>query len=121
MLRRCNEAAKRYGYKRAYTDWRQIIEDPKVEIFDNCGPNAVHSEPSIEAAKAGKNVFCEKPLARTAEEAMSMVDVVEKAKVKNMVAFNYRFVPAIRLQKILSIVENLGEFTIFGQSIFRNG
>jgi predicted dehydrogenase len=48
------------------------------------------------AAEAGKHVFCEKPLARTAEEAKAMLDAVEKAKVKHMVAYNYRFVPAIR-------------------------
>jgi predicted dehydrogenase len=108
-----NEAAKRYGYKRAYTDWRKLVEDPAVEIFDNCGPNAVHSEPSIEAAKAGKHVFCEKPIARTAEEAMKMVEAVDKAKVKNMVAFNYRFVPAIRLAKDLISSGKLGKIYHF--------
>lgn len=90
------EAARRYGYEGYYTDWRKMLEDPRIQLFDNGGPNNIHAEPSIAAAQAGKHVFCEKPLARTAEEARTMLDAVNKAGVKHMVAFNYRFVPAIR-------------------------
>ena len=90
------EAAKRYGYEKAYTDWRAMVDDPDVQLFDNSGPNNLHAEPCIAAAKAGKHILCEKPLARTAEESKSMLDAVNKAGVKGMVAFNYRFVPAIR-------------------------
>ena len=90
------EAAQRYGYETFYTDWRKMLEDDRVQLFDNGGPNNIHAEPSIVAAQAGKHVFCEKPLARTGEEAKMMLDAVEKAGVKHMVAFNYRFVPAIR-------------------------
>ena len=89
------EAARRYGYEGYYTDWRKMLENPAVQVFDNGGPNDAHAEPCIAAAQAGKHVFCEKPLARTAEEAKTMFDAVNKAGVKNMVAFNYRFVPAI--------------------------
>ncbi|HEX6384133.1 MAG TPA: Gfo/Idh/MocA family oxidoreductase [Anaerolineae bacterium] len=90
------EAARRYGYETYYTDWRQMMEDNRIQLFDNGGPNNLHAEPSIAAAEAGKHVFCEKPLARTAEEAKGMLDAVNRAGVKHMVAFNYRFVPAIR-------------------------
>mgnify|MGYP000566115502 FL=1 len=89
------EAARRYGYEKTYTDWRKMIEDPDIQVFDNGGPNDSHAEPTIAAAQAGKHVFCEKPLARTAEEAKKMLDAVEKAGVKHQVAFNYRFVPAV--------------------------
>ncbi len=90
------EAARRYGYRKYYTDWRGLVEDPDIKLFDNGGPNNIHAEPTIAAAEAGKHVFCEKPLARTAEEAKRMLEAVEKAGVKHMVAYNYRFVPAIR-------------------------
>ncbi len=90
------EAARRYGYEQAYTDWRKMLENDKVQLFDNGGPNDAHAEPCIAAAKAGKHILCEKPLARTAEEAKGMLDAVAKAGVKHMVAFNYRFVPAVR-------------------------
>ncbi len=91
------EAAKRFGYKKYYTDWRAMIEDPAVQLLDNGGPNNLHAEPALLAAELGKHILCEKPLARTAEEAKIMWDAVELAGVKNMVAFNYRFVPAVRL------------------------
>ncbi|MCC6166711.1 MAG: Gfo/Idh/MocA family oxidoreductase [Caldilineaceae bacterium] len=98
------EAARRYGYERYYTDWRKMLEDEEIQLFDNGGPNDAHAEPSIAAAQAGKHVLCEKPLGRTAEESKRMRDAVMKTGVKNMVAFNYRFVPAIR--QIRKLVES---------------
>ncbi|MFN2224261.1 MAG: Gfo/Idh/MocA family protein, partial [Candidatus Promineifilaceae bacterium] len=103
------EAAKRYGYAKYTTSWQEQIADPEVQLFDNGGPNNIHAEPSIAAAQAGKHVFCEKPLARTAEESKMMLDAVEKAGVKHMVAFNYRFVPAIRQ------IRNLIDSGLLGQ------
>jgi len=88
--------ARQFGYAGYYTDWRDMLADDRIALFDNGGPNNVHADPCIMAAEAGKHVFCEKPLARTAEEAKAMLDAVQKANVKHMVAFNYRFVPAIR-------------------------
>jgi len=90
------ESARRYGYETCYTDWRKMLDDPRVQLFDNGGPNDAHAEPCIYAAQAGKHILCEKPLARTGEEAARMLEAVRKAGVKHMVAFNYRFVPAIR-------------------------
>ncbi|MDQ4019060.1 MAG: Gfo/Idh/MocA family oxidoreductase, partial [Actinomycetota bacterium] len=62
------DAARRYGFERSVTDWRELVESEEIELFDNSGPNNLHAEPSIAAAEAGKHVVCEKPLARTAEE-----------------------------------------------------
>jgi predicted dehydrogenase len=107
------EAAKRYGYANYYTDWRDMLANAEVQVFDNGGPNNLHAEPSIAAAAAGKHVFCEKPLARTAEEAKTMLDAVEKAGVKHMVAFNYRFVPAIVQAKKLIDSGALGKIYHF--------
>jgi predicted dehydrogenase len=89
------EAARRYGYERAYTDYKRMIRNKDVQIFDNGGPNDAHAAPTIYATEYGKHVFCEKPLARTAAESKKMLDAAQKAGVKHMVAFNYRFVPAI--------------------------
>lgn len=90
------EAARRYGYDGYYTDWRAMLDNDDIQVFDNGGPNDTHADPCILAAERGKHILCEKPLARTADEAQNMVEAVQKAGVKNMVAFNYRFVPAIR-------------------------
>ncbi len=98
-----SEAAKRYGFTITCTNWRKFLDEngDQFQLFDNCGPNNIHVEPSIVAAQAGKHILCEKPLARTAEEAKSALDAVTKAGVKHMVAFNYRFVPAIRQARYL--------------------
>ncbi|MEM2187092.1 MAG: Gfo/Idh/MocA family oxidoreductase, partial [Thermofilaceae archaeon] len=61
----------------------------------------MHLEPTLEALEAGKHVLCEKPLARNAEEARVLRDAARRAKVKAMVAFNYRFVPAVQLARQL--------------------
>lgn len=103
------EAALRYGYGTYYTDWRDLINDPRVELFDNGGPNDMHAEPCITAAQAGKHILCEKPLGRTAKEAATMLEAVTKAGIKHMVAFNYRYVPAIRQAYELIHSGKLGE------------
>ena len=93
------EAASRYGYQKAYTNWQDLIDDPEVQIVDNVGPNNIHLAPNLAAIKAGKHLISEKPLGRNAAECYEMWQAAKKAKIKHMVAFNYRFVPAIRLVK----------------------
>jgi predicted dehydrogenase len=103
------EAATLLGFERAVTHWREVVADPEVQVFDNCGPNNLHAEPTIAAARAGKHVICEKPLGRTAEEALSVLTEVACADVQHMCGFNYRFVPAIRLARELLEAGDLGE------------
>ncbi|MEA2400542.1 MAG: hypothetical protein QOK00_945 [Thermoleophilaceae bacterium] len=103
------EAARRYGFKAHTTDWHDVVTDPRVDIFDNCGPNFMHAEPTIAAAEAGKHVICEKPLGRDADESFETWRRVEATGVKHLCAFNYRFVPAIRLARELIESGELGE------------
>lgn len=93
------QAARRYGYERWTTDWRDIVADPVIGLFDNGGPNSVHAQPTIAAAEAGKHVLCEKPLGRSAEESYEIWKRVEATGVTHMCAFNYRFLPAVRLAR----------------------
>jgi predicted dehydrogenase len=95
------EAAARFGYDDSTGDWRRVIEDPEIDLVDVAVPNDRHPEIAIAAAEAGKHVLCEKPLARTADEARAMRDAVERAGVVNMVAFNYRRTPAVALARRL--------------------
>ena len=95
------DAAERYGYERWTTDWRDLVADPSIGLFDNGGPNSLHAEPTIAAAEAGKHVLCEKPLGRTADEAYEIWSRVAATGVKHLCGFNYRFVPAIRLAREL--------------------
>lgn len=107
------QAAQRFGYEKSTTDWREIVADPAVQLFDNGGPNDQHHEPTIAAARAGKHVLCEKPLGRTAQEAYEIWSAVAATGVKHMTAFNYRFFPAIRLAKQLIDDGELGEILHF--------
>jgi predicted dehydrogenase len=107
------EAAGRYGFERHSTDWRDVVADESVGLFDNCGPNSVHAEACAVAAEHGKHVLCEKPLGRDAQESFETWRRVDQAKVKHMCAFNYRFVPAVRLAKEMIDAGELGEIRHF--------
>ena len=89
--------ADRYGWREIVTDWRSLVSRSDIDLFVNAGPNELHGEPSIAAAQSGKHVFCEKPLARSGEEAFSIFKAVETTGVKHMCAFMYRFVPSLAL------------------------
>ena len=106
-------AAERYGYERWTTDWRDIVSDPAIGLFDNGGPNSLHAEPTIAAAEAGKHVLCEKPLGRTADESYEIWQRVAATGVKHLCAFNYRFVPAVRLAREMIEAGELGEIRHF--------
>ena len=107
------EAARRYGFERSVTDWQELIADPDVELFDNSGPNNLHAEPTVAAAEAGKHVICEKPLARNAQESFDLWQRVQAAGVVHMCAFNYRFVPAVRLARQMLEAGELGDIHHF--------
>jgi predicted dehydrogenase len=107
------EAATRYGYEYATTDWRDLVADERIGLFDNGGPNSLHAEPTIAAAEAGKHVVCEKPLGRDADESYEIWRRVHATGVKHLCAFNYRFVPANRLARELIEAGELGEIRHF--------
>jgi predicted dehydrogenase len=107
------EAARRYGFDEYKTDWRTVATDPRVELFDNAGPNNLHAEPTIAAAEAGKHVVCEKPLGRDAAESYETWQRVQATGVKHMCAFNYRFVPAVRLAYEMIKSGELGDLQHF--------
>ena len=101
--------ADQWGYRSYTTDWRKVIEDDEIDLVDICVPNNVHAEIAIAAAKAGKAILCEKPLALNGKQAREMVDVIEKAGVPNLVSYNYRRVPAVTLAKQLIDEGRLGQ------------
>lgn len=94
-------AARQFGARRTFTDWREMLDSGELQLLDNGGPNDIHAAPCIAAAEAGIHLLCEKPLARTAAEALPMLEAARNAGVKHMTAYNYRFVPAIRQLRLL--------------------
>jgi predicted dehydrogenase len=107
------EAARRYGFAGHTADWHELIADDRIDLFDNVGPNNLHGEATIAAAEAGKHVICEKPLGRTADESYEIWQRVAAAGVKHLCAFNYRFVPAVRLAREMIESGELGEIYHF--------
>ncbi|MGC8744115.1 MAG: Gfo/Idh/MocA family protein [Verrucomicrobiia bacterium] len=100
--------AEKWGYESFETDWRKLIERDDIDLVDICLPNNLHKEIAIAAAKAGKMIICEKPLAMNGKEGEQMVKAIEKAGVPNLVSYNYRRIPAVTLAKQLIDEGRLG-------------
>lgn len=101
-------AAQQYGWDEYETDWRKVVSRKDIDLIDIITPNDTHKEIVVAAAEAGKDIICEKPLARNLAEAQEMLRAVEKAGVKHMVAFCNRCVPAIALARELIKEGKLG-------------
>src|SRR5262245_3531162 len=97
-----------WGYESVETDWRKLVERKDIDVVDICTPNDSHREIALAAAAAGKMILCEKPLARDTKEGLDMVAAVEKAKVPNMVWYNYRRITAVTFAKQLIDEGKLG-------------
>lgn len=102
-------AAEEFGWPETCTDWQELLKRDDIGIIDVASPGNTHMPIAIAAAQAGKNVFCEKPLGNTLDEAIAMMEATEKAGVKAMVNFNYRYVPAVQLAKRMIDEGKLGE------------
>ena len=87
--------ADNWGYESVETDWKALIARDDIDAVDICVPNNLHKEIAIAAAKAGKMILCEKPIAMDVAEGEEMCDAVDKAGVANMVWYNYRRIPAV--------------------------
>ncbi|MDA0750324.1 MAG: Gfo/Idh/MocA family oxidoreductase [Verrucomicrobia bacterium] len=106
---KAKEFAAQWGYESVETDWKALVQRDDIDAIDICTPNDTHAEIAIAAAEAGKMILCEKPLARTAEESLPMVEAVEKAGVANTVWYNYRRIPAVTLAKQIIDSGKLGK------------
>ena len=106
-------AAKQYGYSEHSTDWREVVARPDIHIVDICTPNDTHAAIAIAAAKAGKHVMCEKPMAMSVAEAEEMLAEAKKTGVVTMVSYNYRHTPAIQMAKRLIDEGRIGKLLTF--------
>jgi predicted dehydrogenase len=92
-------AAEKFAVPQWYTDYRQLLENPEVDVVDICTPNHLHAEIAIAAARAGKHIICIKPLATTLADADAMLDAARKANVQLFYAENGLFIPALEHAK----------------------
>lgn len=100
--------AARWRYEGYETDWHKLVAREDIDLVDIACPNDLHRELAVAAAKAGKMILCEKPLAMNGPEGLKMVQAVERAGVPNMVWYNYRRIPAVTLAKQLIDEGRLG-------------
>ncbi|HEO70709.1 MAG TPA: Gfo/Idh/MocA family oxidoreductase, partial [Candidatus Hydrogenedentes bacterium] len=100
--------AQRWGWEEISEDYKEVVHRPDVDVVDICTPNFLHAPVAIEAAKAGKHIICEKPLANTLSEAKAMLGAVQKAGVKHMCGFSYRYAPAVQTIKNMMAKGELG-------------
>jgi len=107
------KAAKIYGWQSYETSWEKLIQRDDIDLIDIATPVNLHKDIAIAAAKAGKHILCEKPMALNLNEARQMLEAAEKAGVKHMIGFNYRKVPAIALAKRLIDEGALGKIYHF--------
>jgi len=107
--RAVKEAAKRLGWEEAATDWREVVRRKDIDVVDVSTPGDSHATIAIAAARAGKAVFCEKPLANTVRDAEAMLAAVKKAGVVHMICHNYRRAPAVMLAKKMIDSGELGD------------
>ncbi|HEY7937466.1 MAG TPA: Gfo/Idh/MocA family oxidoreductase [Candidatus Limnocylindrales bacterium] len=91
---RAESAARQLGIPRAYGSYEALLADPDIDAVYVPLPNHLHAQWAIAAARAGKHVLCEKPLAMTALEAQAIVDTSRQAGVVIMEAFMYRQHPS---------------------------
>ena len=92
-------AALRLGWDEYATSWEDVVTRDDVDLVDICTPGDSHKDIAIAAARAGKAILCEKPLANTLGEAQEMFDAVKAAGVVHMICHNYRRAPAVTLAK----------------------
>ncbi|MCT4543930.1 MAG: Gfo/Idh/MocA family oxidoreductase [Vallitalea sp.] len=103
------QAAEDFGWEEYCTDWRDVINREDIDIVDIATPTINHKEIALAAIKAGKHVFCEKPLSMNAQESKEMMEEAEKAGVINMLGHNYRRCPAAALAKKMIAENKLGK------------
>ena len=99
--------ARQWEWQETAAEWESLVRRPDIDIVDIAAPNALHAPIAIAAARAGKIVFCEKPLALSVAEAETMEEAVRE--LPNLVWFNYRRVPAIALAKEFIEERRLGQ------------
>ncbi|MDI2091835.1 Gfo/Idh/MocA family protein [Commensalibacter oyaizuii] len=107
------EGKKRFGFAHATHHWREMISNSEIDIVDITTPNAMHFEMAMAAIKAGKHVYCEKPLTVKLEDARVLAQTAKQYGVKTMVGFNNIKTPAALLAKQLIERGDIGQLTRF--------
>ncbi len=106
---RTARAAAAYGFERTVSDWRELVDAHDIDLVCITGPNFIHRDVAVAAARAGKHLWVEKPAGRSSAETAEIVAAVEEAGVQAATGFNYRNVPAVERAREIVASGRLGE------------
>jgi predicted dehydrogenase len=90
------QTAEKYNVEKVYSDYREMLDDPSIDVVHTCSPNKLHFTMNKEAIEKGKHVLSEKPLAMTVAEAQELTELAESRGVVNGVDFCYRYYPVVQ-------------------------
>jgi predicted dehydrogenase len=108
-----SRVAKEFGIERSTIDYREILEDPTIDVIDVAAGNDAHFEVSWASIEAGKHVLCEKPVHRDARQTNRAAELAESKGLKTKLGFTFRYAPAIQMAKDLIDNGFIGEPYIF--------
>lgn len=118
LEQRANEARERFGFERSTTDWQEVIDNPAVEVVNIAAPNGRHLEMVEAAARAGKHIFCEKPVGKDPSETAQCEKAARDADVRTFVGYNYRWPPLVQYTHDLIQSGKLGKLTYYRGRFF---
>ena len=107
------KAAHQYGFEKSSGDWRDLINDPTIDVVSITTPNTLHREMALAAIAAGKHVHCEKPLSPTLRDSEEMMKAAEAKGITTQVGFNYIKNPMLKVARDMIASGELGEITGF--------
>lgn len=108
---RAEQAAEQFGFASTTRDWREVVDDPRVQAVSITAPNFLHREIGVAMAEAGKHIWIEKPVGLSTADASAVADAVSKSGVQSAVGFNYRNAPAVEAARDLIASGELGTVT----------
>lgn len=111
-LENCRAAREKYGIKKSFSSYMELIDDDEVEVIHNCTPNNMHYEINKYAIERKKHVLCEKPLALTSRESQELIRLADENKVITAVNFNYRYYPVVQHARQMVEDNELGRVNI---------
>lgn len=115
---RVAHARDNFGYERGVHDWRELIDDPLIDVIDITAPNVLHQEMVEAAAGAGKHIFCEKPVGIEPEATRAIAEAARAADVITGCGYNYRWAPMVQFTKSMIEEGRLGELTHYRGRFF---
>ncbi|TVY08336.1 Gfo/Idh/MocA family protein [Paenibacillus cremeus] len=117
---KADKKAAELGIPKAYGDYREMLQDPEIQVVHNCTPNHLHFQINKDIILAGKHVLSEKPLAVSNEESAELLRLVQDRGVVHGVNFNYRQFPIIRQLKSMVQYDEMGKVNLLHGSYLQD-